>query len=31
LRYTQIAKTMTKNEIRQQVNVGGKIYMLWKL
>jgi hypothetical protein len=31
LRYTQIAKTMTEYEIRQQVNVGGKIYMLWKL
>jgi hypothetical protein len=27
LRNTQIAKTMTEDEIRQQVNVGIKIYM----
>jgi hypothetical protein len=27
LRNTPIAKTMTKNEIRQQVNVDGKIYL----
>jgi hypothetical protein len=27
LQNTPIAKTMTKNEIRQQVNVGGNIYL----
>ena len=29
LRNTPIAKTMTENKIRQQVNVGGKIYLFW--
>jgi hypothetical protein len=27
LRNTPIAKTMTENKIRQQVNVGGNIYL----